>query len=117
MAGSFLIFFAAIYVAGYESKMSSITLINQREQAESELRSNMFRHLITPVSGPHIDSNEIDPHRECVLVKLLALNFHENFELKPLMIHVDKRLAEMCENDTNKLAGMYENDKNKKEKT
>jgi hypothetical protein len=26
-------------------------------------------------------------------VELLALNFHEYFELKPLMVHVDKRLA------------------------
>ena len=77
LTGSIAIVIGTLLVANYESKMSAITLINQREQAESELRSNMFSHLISPVAGPYQDSEEVDSHRECVLVKLLALNFHE----------------------------------------
>ncbi|MGA1841498.1 MAG: hypothetical protein ACMUIU_12815 [bacterium] len=98
LTGSIAIVIGTLLVANYESKMSAITLINQREQAESELRSNMFSHLISPVAGPYQDSAEVDSHRECLLVKLLALNFHEHFEFKPLMLHVDARLAKKHKN-------------------
>ena len=91
LTGSIAIVIGMLLVANYESKMSAITLINKREQAQSEFRSNMFGHLISPYQG----SVEVSPHRECVLVKLLVLNFHEDFEFKPLMLHVDARLAEI----------------------
>ena len=93
LTGTLGIVAGTLLVSSYESRMSAISLINQREQAESELRASMFSHLITPVAGPQKDSQEIDSHRERVLVELLALNFHEHFEFKPLMMHVDKRLA------------------------
>jgi hypothetical protein len=96
LTGTLGIVAATLLVSGYESRMSAISLINQREQAESELRASMFSHLITPVAGPYKENAEIDSHRERVLVELLALNFHEHFEFKPLMIHVDKRLADKC---------------------
>ena len=99
LVGSIAIIFGTLLVANYESKMSAIALITQREQAESDLRSNMFSHLIAPVAGSHKDSIEVDSHRERVLVELLALNFHEHFEFKPLMIHVDNRLREKHEDE------------------
>jgi hypothetical protein len=95
LTGTLGIVAATLLVSSYESRMSAISLINQREQAESELRASMFSHLITPVAGPQRDNQEIDSHRERVLVELLALNFHEHFEFKPLMMHVDKRLAKI----------------------
>jgi len=99
LVGSIAIIFGTLLVAKYESRMSAIALITQREQAESDLRSDMFNNLIAPVSGPYKNNEEIDTHRECVLVELLALNFHEHFEFKPLMIHVDNRLREKYEDE------------------
>jgi len=82
-------------VHSYESKLSAVTLLSQREQSESQLRSSMFSNLITPITGPQ-KAGEITPHRERLLVELLALNFHEHFQFKPLMLHVDKRLCGIC---------------------
>jgi hypothetical protein len=65
--------------------------INQREQAESALRTSMFRELVSPVvsdSGMMGDANR--PGRLALLAELLALNFHEHFELGPLMLYVDE---------------------------
>ena len=76
---------------------TTITLQSQREQAESQLRADMFRTLvtpvITPVAGAQKDGGLIPPDRERLLAELLALNFHENFELKPLMEDAAQRLA------------------------
>ena len=65
--------------------------INQREQAESALRTSMFRELVSPVvsdSGMLGDANR--PGRLALLAELLALNFHEHFDLGPLMLYVDE---------------------------
>jgi hypothetical protein len=65
--------------------------INQREQAESALRTSMFRELVNPVvsdSGMLGDANR--PGRLALLAELLALNFHEHFDLGPLMLYVDE---------------------------
>ncbi len=95
LVGSLAIVSGALLVHSYESKLSAVTLISEREQAQSQLRASMFSNLITPISGPSKEK-EIGPHRERVLVELLALNFHEDFEFKPLMLHVDKRLSKSC---------------------
>jgi hypothetical protein len=65
--------------------------INQREQAESELRTQMFRELVSPVVGADLGMGaENRPARLALLAELLALNFHEHFELGPLMLYVDE---------------------------
>lgn len=76
----------------YETKMTATTLLNQREQAESNLRASMFHDLIDPILGSPGENKCIDPDRERLLVELLALNFHEHFEFKPLLVEVDNRL-------------------------
>lgn len=86
------IVFAAIIANTYQSKITAVTLLAEREQAESELRATMFSDLIGPITGPYSDGAEIAADRERLLVELLALNFHEHFELKPLLLHVDQRL-------------------------
>lgn len=88
------IVFGAFIANTYQAKMSSINLINQREQAESQLRANMFNNLIGPIAGPYTNGTEIRPERERLLIELLTLNFHEHFEFKPLLKHVDERLTE-----------------------
>lgn len=84
---------AAVIANNYQQKMAATTLISQREQAESQLRASMFSDLIGPVVGPRKEGEQIDVSRERLLVELLALNFDEHFELKPLLMHVDGRLA------------------------
>jgi hypothetical protein len=82
----------AAYLANhFEQNRARLELINQREQAESSLRATMFGQLISPVAGK--EGQEIDPIRYAVLAQLLTLNFHEHFELKPLLQDADDRLA------------------------
>ncbi|MBI5664218.1 MAG: hypothetical protein HZC49_03865 [Nitrospirae bacterium] len=73
---------AAYYIAQpFQREITSVTLRNGREQAESKLRSDMFSSLIGPIVGSDKDpNNDIQAEREKVLVELLALNFHEYFE-------------------------------------
>ncbi len=92
---------AVTFIANsYQSKMTGLSLLSQREQAETQLRATMFSNLISPIAGPHKESAEITPEREKLLVEILALNFHENFELKPLLEHVNKRLANEKERES-----------------
>ena len=74
----------------YQAKNSATQLISEREKAESELRASMFKDLIGPIVG---DTRNIPPERERLLVELLALNFGEHFELKPLLREVDRKLV------------------------
>jgi hypothetical protein len=74
--------------------MSGATLLSEREKAESQLRASMFGSLIEPIIGSP-KGGLIPLDREQLLVELLALNFHEHFEMKPLFQRVDARLAVM----------------------
>lgn len=82
---------AAIVANTYQSKMSTINLLSQRELAESQLRGTMFGDLIGPMVGS-AKGLQVDLEREQLLVELLTLNFHEHFESKPLLLHVEKRI-------------------------
>jgi hypothetical protein len=82
----------AIIANSYQSRMTGTTILSQREQSETQLRASMFSSLIEPVVGLQ-KGGVISPDRERLLVELLALNFHEHFELKPLILHADARLA------------------------
>ena len=84
--------FGAFIANSYQSKMTAITVLSQREQAESELRATMFSNLISPIAGPGAKDRDISPERLKLLTELLALNFHEHFEFKPLLEFVDENL-------------------------
>src|SRR6187402_2559282 len=77
----------------FEQNRANLQLINQREQAESSLRATMFGQLIAPIAGPGEGGADLDPVRYAVLAQLLTLNFHEHFELRPLLQDADDRLA------------------------
>ena len=85
--------------ANYESKVSSISLLSQREQAESNLSATMFSNLIDPILGNPPAGTDIDPDRNRVLIELLTLNFHHVFEFKPLLLDIDQKLAEQSESE------------------
>ncbi len=84
---------AALLANHFEQNRANLQLINQREQAESSLRATMFGQLIAPIAGPRDNGEDIDPVRYAVLAQLLTLNFHEHFELKPLLQDADDRLS------------------------
>ena len=77
----------------FEQNRANLQLINQREQAESSLRATMFGQLIAPIAGPGGSDADKDPVRYAVLAQLLTLNFHEHFELRPLLQDAEDRLA------------------------
>ena len=82
----------AFIANSYQSKLTGTTILSQREQSETQLRASMFSSLIDPVVGPR-KGDSVPAEREALLVELLALNFHEHFELKPLLMHADERLG------------------------
>jgi hypothetical protein len=72
------------------------SLMNQREQSETALRSAMFKELVGPLLQTGIDApargEQADlprAQRLALLAELLTLNFHEHFELGPLLRYVD----------------------------
>lgn len=81
-----------VIMGRYQDKMSATTIISQREQAESNLRATMFNTLINTIVTNDGNSRTIPPEHEVVLLEMLTLNFSENFEFKPLLIHVDETL-------------------------
>ena len=82
----------ALFANSLQSRLTGISIQSQREQAESQLRANMFNSLISPIAGSQKDGM-MSADREVLLTELLALNFHENFELKPLMEDAGERLV------------------------
>ena len=75
---------------------NSQALRNQREESETNLRSAMFRELVGPLLQSETEAAaKGDPadlpraQRLALLAELLALNFHEHFELGPLLRYVD----------------------------
>ena len=74
------------------------SLRNQREESETNLRSAMFRELVGPLlqsetgaaAAPAAGQADLPrAQRLALLAELLALNFHEHFELGPLLRYVD----------------------------
>ena len=75
---------------------NSQSLRNQREESETNLRSAMFRELVGPLLQSETeqaakggDADLPRAQRLALLAELLALNFHEHFELGPLLRYVD----------------------------
>ncbi len=93
LVGAFAVLGVAIFANSLQSRLTGISIQSQREQADSQLRANMFNSLISPIVGPQKDGTPISASREELLAELLALNFHESFELKPLMQDASERLV------------------------
>jgi hypothetical protein len=85
---------AAIIGARFESKLTSVSLLSQREDSESRIRSSMFQSLVDPIIRSS-QEDTFDPLRYRVLVEVLTLNFHDQVEVKPLLIDVDQILTEI----------------------
>jgi hypothetical protein len=64
-------------------------LMSSREQAESSLRKDMFVSIIQSFLRPESASLE----DRMVNLELLAYNFHESLNLKPLFTHLNKQIT------------------------
>lgn len=93
LIGALAVVAVAYSANSFQSKITGVSIQSQREQAESQLRASMFASLISPIGGSQKDGKPIPADREQLLAELLALNFHENFELKPLMEDASERLV------------------------
>jgi hypothetical protein len=93
LLGASAVLVVALFANSLQSRLTGVSIQSQREQAESQLRASMFNSLIAPIAGPLTGDKPMPADREVVLTELLALNFNENFEMKPLMEHSIKRLA------------------------
>ena len=104
LVGAFAVVAVAIFANSLQTRVTGISIQSQREQAESQLRASMFTSLIGPIVGAQKDGS-IPADRERLMAELLALNFHENFELKPLMEDAAKRLEAETESKPQAAAG------------
>src|SRR6266481_4067197 len=93
LVGASAVLVVALFANSLQSRLTGVSIQSQREQAESQLRASMFNSLIAPIAGPQIGERPMPADREVILTELLALNFNENFEMKPLMEDAIKRLA------------------------
>ena len=63
-------------------------LMSSREQSESALRKDMFVSIINTFLQPQSASLE----DKMLNLELLAYNFHESLNLKPLFVHLQKQV-------------------------
>ena len=64
-------------------------LMSGREQAESGLRKDMFLAIIQTFLRPE----EVAIEGKLLNLEMLAYNFHESLNLKPLFAHMDREIA------------------------
>ncbi len=65
-------------------------IVSERERADADLRAKMLENLIKSFFG---DASQKKTVKEKItLLRLLALNFHESFNLKPLFEELDSEL-------------------------
>src|SRR2546422_9558330 len=64
-------------------------LMSKREEAETGLREAMFASIIQSFLKPESTALE----SRLVNLELLAYNFHESLELKPLFLHLKRQIA------------------------
>src|SRR5207248_11240643 len=93
LVGAAAVLAVALIANSFQGRLTGVSIQSQREQAESQLRASMFNSLISPIAGPQNADKPMPADREVILTELLALNFNENFEMKPLMEDAVKRLA------------------------
>jgi hypothetical protein len=65
-------------------------LMSKREEAESALRKDMFTSIIDTFLKPQVPSLDV----RVLNLELLAYNFHESLNLKPLFVNIDQQIRQ-----------------------
>ncbi len=76
-------------------------LMSKREESESALRKDMFKSIIDAFLKPGMEKSPLDA--QLLNLELLAYNFHESLNLKPLFLHLEKSIDAIT-NDREKAA-------------
>jgi hypothetical protein len=84
---------AIVAVIGHhiQQSMATTQMLIQRETADTQIRAEMFKATTEQLFTKDKD-RRLSTFDEAVFAELLALNFHEHIELKPLLLEVDARL-------------------------
>lgn len=65
-------------------------LMSKREESESSLRKDMFKSIIDSFLKPGMQNSSLDA--QLLNIELLAYNFHESLNLKPLFLQLEKTI-------------------------
>ena len=68
-------------------------LMSKREESESALRKDMFQSIIQSFLKPGGEGQSLD--EQVLNLELLAYNFHESLDLKPLFVHLEKQIRRL----------------------
>ncbi len=84
-----------VSIVGYHYQQSSTTaqILSQREQSDSTIRAEMFKALSDKLFSKK-EPNLLPPDEKAIFAEVLALNFHEHIDLKPLLLDLDSRLKD-----------------------
>lgn len=100
LAAPAAVILAALLAQSFQSSLSTSQMLTAREQSDTQIRAEMFKAITEKLLGTkELDS---DPMRKAVFTELLALNFHEHFQLKPLLTEVDDALRRQHDNERDK---------------
>ena len=95
IAGIFIPLVIHINAERSRSNQLYTEIVSKREMADTELRAKMFENLIKCFFGS--TSQQKTNKEKLTLLRLLALNFHEFFDLKPLFEELETELGEIEE--------------------
>ena len=87
-----------------QQSMATTQMLVQREQADTQIRAEMFK-ATTDQLFKRDKGGSLSPSEQAVFAELLALNFHEHIELKPLLLDVDAQLAALQEKQIRRRPG------------
>jgi hypothetical protein len=92
LAGPLAVIAGVILAQHFQSASTVSQLLQQREESDTKIRAEMFRAITDRLFSEK--GGSLPPDQQAVFAALLALNFHEHIELKPLMLEIDSMLAE-----------------------
>ena len=94
LAAPAAVILGAILAHSFQSSLSVTQLLSAREESDTKIRAEMFKAITERLfRGEGGDKGgDLTPERQAVFAELLALNFHEHIELKPLLSEVDSGL-------------------------
>lgn len=69
-------------------------LMSKREESESALRKDMFASIIDTFLKPQLSAQSPSLEARVLNLELLAYNFHESLNLKPLFAHMDQQVRQ-----------------------
>ena len=87
-----------ILAHNFQASLTMTQLMAGREDADTKIRAEMFRAITEKLLGAN--ARDTEPERKAVFTELLAVNFHEHFELKPLLRDVDEALRAQIDKET-----------------